>query len=196
VQQAQGRRAEAHVLASGAWSVFVVCCDIARSQLPRTLLVHEKRFEFDLDLVRRCGVTSLEGVCCDRTCAQMKRIKVNDSFDFPRRLDLSQYTLEGAYCCARAHSDGVIVRMHICLSRQVCNDARRSNGTAPTRAWRCRLCRIRPGACPCLDTDVAAISRAHCAPHSYYQFRLRGVLVHAGNAESGHYYSLIRCVAW
>ena len=29
-------------------------------------------------------------------------------------------------------------------------------------------------------------------PEDYYQFRLRGVVIHAGTAESGHYYSFIR----
>lgn len=29
-------------------------------------------------------------------------------------------------------------------------------------------------------------------PESYYRFRLRGVVVHLGSADSGHYYSLIR----
>jgi ubiquitin carboxyl-terminal hydrolase 9/24 len=29
-------------------------------------------------------------------------------------------------------------------------------------------------------------------PDDYYQFKLRGVIIHEGTAESGHYYSLIK----
>lgn len=29
-------------------------------------------------------------------------------------------------------------------------------------------------------------------PDSYYQYRLRGVVIHAGGASAGHYYSLIK----
>ncbi len=44
-------------------------------QLPRTLILHLKRFEFDLDF--------------------MKKVKVNDSCEFPRTLDMDPYTLDG-----------------------------------------------------------------------------------------------------
>ena len=47
-----------------------VCLNV----VPRVLLLHAKRFEFDLDY--------------------MKRVKLNDKFAFPRTLNVAQYTLE------------------------------------------------------------------------------------------------------
>eukprot|EP00124_Ichthyophonus_hoferi_P001426 Ihof_evm2s74 gene=Ihof_evmTU2s74 len=44
-------------------------------ELPPTLMIHMKRFEFDMD--------------------QMKRIKVNDYCEFPHQLNMEPYTLEG-----------------------------------------------------------------------------------------------------
>lgn len=43
--------------------------------LPKNLIIHAKRFEFDLEL--------------------MKRVKVNDYFEFPMVLNLEPYTKEG-----------------------------------------------------------------------------------------------------
>ena len=96
-------------------------------RLPRQLLVHAKRFEFDLDY--------------------MKRVKLNDRFEFPRRLDLAHFTAEGI---ARREA----------LARHAS------------------------------DPSVVVPDMPH-AP-AYYQFELRGVLVHTGTADSGHYYSFIR----
>ena len=44
-------------------------------ELPRTLILHLKRFEFDLDF--------------------MKKVKVNDCCEFPTRLNMYPYTLAG-----------------------------------------------------------------------------------------------------
>jgi ubiquitin C-terminal hydrolase len=32
----------------------------------------------------------------------------------------------------------------------------------------------------------------NCQPDDYYCYQLKGVVVHAGTAEGGHYYSFIR----
>ncbi|KAH3765659.1 ubiquitin hydrolase [Pelomyxa schiedti] len=48
------------------------CC---LSQLPKTLVIHSKRFEFDLE--------------------QMRRIKLNDLYEFPMKLNLEPFTKEG-----------------------------------------------------------------------------------------------------
>ncbi len=82
--------------------------------LPNVLICHLKRFEFDLEMLRK--------------------VKVNDRFQFPPKLDMRNYTKEGI--------DG---SSHDELS------------------WRTT---------------------------KYYQYSLRGVLVHTGTADSGHYYSL------
>jgi len=82
--------------------------------LPNVLICHLKRFEFDLEMLRK--------------------VKVNDRFEFPAELDMHAYTKEGI-------------------------DGSEHDGTA----WR---------------------------KDDYYQYTLRGVLVHSGTADSGHYYSL------
>jgi ubiquitin C-terminal hydrolase len=96
-------------------------------RLPRQLLVHAKRFEFDLDY--------------------MKRVKLNDRFEFPRRLDLAPFTAEG-------------------------------------------IARREAQARHAADPSVPVPDMPH--PPAFYEFELRGVLVHTGNADSGHYYSYIR----
>lgn len=88
------------------------CCI---KDLPETLICHLKRFEFDLESLRK--------------------VKVNDRFEYPLELNLQEYTVEG-----------------IDESRQQFNQPERDE--------------------------------------SYYNYKLRGVLVHMGTAESGHYYSI------
>lgn len=48
------------------------CC---LAELPSSLVIHNKRFEFDLET--------------------LKRIKLNDSFEFPMKLNIEPYTKEG-----------------------------------------------------------------------------------------------------
>ena len=92
------------------------------------MLVHAKRFEFDLEY--------------------MKRIKINDRFEFPQLLDLADYTAEG-------------------IARREALERAES------------------------DAERAAVPPL---PHAtdFYHYELRGVLVHTGTADSGHYYSFIR----
>eukprot|EP00004_Rigifila_ramosa_P006247 TRINITY_DN1692_c0_g1_i1.p1 TRINITY_DN1692_c0_g1~~TRINITY_DN1692_c0_g1_i1.p1 ORF type:complete len:3114 (-),score=719.02 TRINITY_DN1692_c0_g1_i1:25-8475(-) len=98
------------------------------SALPHTLILHLKRFEFDLEL--------------------MRRIKVNDRCEFPTELDMFPYTKEG-----------LALKEH---------QADLAAGRTPTQAM------------PTLR-----------APE-YYKYKLVGVLVHTGTADSGHYYSFIK----
>lgn len=84
--------------------------------LPNVLICHLKRFDFDLELLRK--------------------VKVNDRFEYPTELIMKDYTKEGL-----DHNDH------------------------PDLSWRA---------------------------YDYYKYTLRGVLVHTGTADSGHYYSLSR----
>ncbi|KAI8809063.1 hypothetical protein BJ742DRAFT_771514 [Cladochytrium replicatum] len=86
--------------------------------LPPTLIVHLKRFDFDMEA--------------------MRRVKINDYFEFPTHINMEPFTQE--YLRSREHNQ---------------NDTIMS----PT-----------PGAL----------------------YELSGILVHAGTADSGHYYSFIR----
>ena len=98
------------------------CCI---KSLPNTLILHLKRFEFDLD--------------------QFRKIKLNGHCEFPTELDLRPFTKEN------------IIRTTSC------------------------------GKTPPDSTDNSTEK-----PDSYYRYYLRGVLVHTGTADSGHYYSLVK----
>ena len=91
------------------------CC---LKTLPNTLILHLKRFEFDL--------------------TTMRKNKINDRLSFPMELDMKPYTKEG-----------------IVLQEE-----------------NTRLPSLRPDA--------------------YYKYHLKGVLIHAGTADSGHYYSIAK----
>jgi len=93
-----------------------MCC-VADGGLPNTLILHLKRFEFDLEA--------------------MAKVKVNDRCEFPTELNMKPYTMEGLNF-----------------------------------------------------TDDKPAS--HARDDGYYIYNLRGVLVHTGTADSGHYYSLAR----
>lgn len=109
-------------LLDGSNQYFCSKCDAKRDSvkrcciktLPNVLICHLKRFEFDLETLRK--------------------VKVNDRFEYPTELNLKDFTKEGI--------DGL---------------------DHDEVSWR--------------DDD-------------YYTYALRGVLVHSGTADSGHYYSL------
>jgi len=109
-------------LLDGANKYFCSKCDAKKDSvkrcclktLPNVLICHLKRFEFDLESLRK--------------------VKVNDRFEYPTELDLKDFTKEGI--------DGL---------------------DHDEVSWR--------------DTN-------------YYSYKLRGVLVHSGTSDSGHYYSL------
>lgn len=94
--------------------------------LPNTLIVHAKRFEFDLEA--------------------MKRTKLNESLEFPMRLNMEPYTKEGLARIEREKQEG--------------------------------------------GAPVEEVPPLH--PPEYYDYELAGILVHAGTADSGHYYSFVK----
>lgn len=87
--------------------------------LPNILIVALRRFDYNLDT--------------------MRRMKLNNYYEFPWEIDLEPYTIEGLH-----KQDSDLPHSH-------------------------------PG-----------------FPADYYQFRLRGVVIHTGSAEGGHYYSFIQ----
>lgn len=94
--------------------------------LPNVLLLALRRFDYDLD--------------------SMRRVKINDYYEFPWELDLEPYTIEGLH--------------------------RKDQRTEA-------------------DKEEVAHSEA-VLPADYYQFRLRGIVIHMGSAEGGHYYCFIQ----
>eukprot|EP01105_Mastigella_eilhardi_P014361 TRINITY_DN3272_c0_g1_i6.p1 TRINITY_DN3272_c0_g1~~TRINITY_DN3272_c0_g1_i6.p1 ORF type:complete len:2846 (+),score=628.82 TRINITY_DN3272_c0_g1_i6:898-8538(+) len=111
--------------------------------LPRTLVVHCKRFEFDLEL--------------------MRRIKVDDRYEFPLRLNLEPYTKEGL--AQREKKDG--------------------GSSYPTDGV------DSPAPTPSLTPSPASSSMSP-PPQGCCEYELSGVLVHMGTADYGHYYSYAR----
>ena len=90
--------------------------------LPNSLIIHMRRFEFDLE--------------------EMRRMKVNDYCSFPHELNLEEYTKEG------------LEKIQALSENRIPESPKR--------------------------------------PQSYYNYKLSGILVHHGTAETGHYYSFIK----
>lgn len=111
------------------------------SRLPNVLILHLKRFEFDME--------------------QMRKVKVNDKCDFPLQLDMRPFTKEG-------------------LERDpTTGDLGGHEGVGSAGEGYPRTSPDGRGSLPMY-------------PDSYYKYKLAGVLVHQGTADSGHYFSYIK----
>jgi len=82
--------------------------------LPNTMILHLKRFEFDLEL--------------------MRKVKVNDYVEFPRKINMKRYTKVG----------------------------------------------------------LEELNEEDGREEGYYDYELKGVLIHQGTSDSGHYYSIAK----
>jgi hypothetical protein len=83
------------------------------------MILHLKRFEFDLEL--------------------MRTVKVNDFVEFPNEIDMKPFTKEGLEAAEGEQAEAGEIR-----------------------------------------------------PDDYYNYELKGVLIHEGTSESGHYYSIAK----
>eukprot|EP00743_Colponemidia_sp_Colp-15_P012256 GILK01013886.1.p1 GENE.GILK01013886.1~~GILK01013886.1.p1 ORF type:complete len:1111 (+),score=235.56 GILK01013886.1:584-3916(+) len=117
--------------------------------LPETLIIHLKRFEFDFD--------------------RMRKVKVNDSCEFPMRLDIEPYTKEG-------------------LAKREANDT--DNHTSNSTKTETEPSTTNKDSNLLEEAQTASASPP--PPPDFYEYELTGVLVHTGTADSGHYYSFIR----
>lgn len=107
------------------------CCI---GSLPNTLIMHLKRFEFDFEV--------------------LKRMKVNEYFEFPTKLNMAPWTKEG-------------------LAKKEALEEAAERGEE-------------------LTAEQLAALEAAFQEQTYYEYELTGVLVHAGTAETGHYYSFVK----
>lgn len=105
--------------------------------------------------------------------APLSQVKVNDECEFPMELDMRPYTKEGL---ARQQRQQVgqknEQRGH---TASVSSSGSSSSAEKQGKGGR----RDPPG-----DEESY--------PDAYYEYKLAGVLVHMGTADSGHYYSYIK----
>jgi len=100
-------------------------------KLPNHLIMVLKRFEFDFD--------------------SMAKVKVNDYWEFPTRLNLEAYTQQGL---------------------RKAEKAKKTEGEE--------------------KQEQGQQEEPQEYPTSYFEYKLTGVVIHLGFADSGHYYSLIQ----
>lgn len=137
---------------------------ICLDDLPRTMVIHLKRF-----------VLSFETFVTE---------KINDEFEFPTRLNVEPYTAEGL-ARREAAEQAAKKREQDSTSQddsQV-GDAEGASTAAPVQASAADHAESE-------QTDDDMPPPAH--PLEYYEYDLVGVVVHSGNADSGHYYSFIK----
>ena len=132
--------------------------------LPPHLILHLKRFEFDLD--------------------SMRKYKVNDFCEFPMELDLFPYTKEGLEQkereVARKEQDG-----------PAADGAAMGEGVEEEKDDK-SLTEEKEEEKEENGVAAAASELTPIQPPSHYRFELSGVLVHTGTCNSGHYYSFVK----
>jgi ubiquitin C-terminal hydrolase len=167
-------------------------------RLPNCLVVHMKRFEFDLEL--------------------MRKYKINDFCEFPRTLDMEPYTKEGLEWrekkgrgskrrAASADFSGPVgMGIPTAQEAQMADggeaDGGEAKGEGVEEAKEGEGSGEGSGECSSSGEDSSAEGGGdeaageekpnHPHPPSYYQYVLVGVLVHTGTSDSGHYYSYIK----
>jgi hypothetical protein len=155
-------------------------------ELPNTLILHLKRFEFNFDT--------------------MRKVKLNDYCEFPDVLDMLPYTREGlALQEAQEEKEQGTEEVQECvslpLSLSLFLRARQLTSRTPFRTP--RDTDEAEGAAPSQEDgkegdEAAAESNEpkeplpEIRPREYYEYELVGILVHRGVADSGHYYSFIK----
>lgn len=155
------------------------------ARLPRTLVVHLKRFDFDW--------------------AAQETVKFNDKFVFPDILDMYPYTTHGAH----QQGAGELSTSLSSSSENISNvnsSTKTPNATShsspeniqqslqsqisQTDIWKSREDRTLS----CSSQDSASTSSMSTAEDNTdsHEFKLHGVVVHMGNARAGHYYAYAR----
>ena len=164
--------------------------------LPSTLIIHLKRFEFDL--------------------ATMDRKKVNDYISFPTDLNMYPYTEEGLSSKESKsrlyHSSSLNDLSTVDGKDDVDDDDTSSFGdegyvttvvseggginntdietlAEPTRP---NLPQNKPSRPLSIRGSSTLSSFPSVKPESYYRYRLAGIVAHVGAIDRGHYYSFIR----
>jgi ubiquitin C-terminal hydrolase len=150
--------------------------------LPEVLILHLKRFEFNLET--------------------MNRRKLNDLFTFPTDLDMLPYTEEGIQQAeskrrARSLSNS---RSEDLQAMQDLVEAVKVEGVVSAMEDPDRIGLDAPEPEEATsDDDATPVPTASGAQalkaikeRSYYQYQLKGIVAHTGAIDSGHYYSFIK----
>lgn len=132
--------------------------------LPNTLILNLKRFEFNFDT--------------------MRKVKLNDSCEFPMVLDMYPYTSVGLYEKE--------------LASQSNSENNNNNGKAED-AMEISDANSKseaPKSNPQDEEEKKRVAEMQKLMNertkAYYTYHLKGVIVHRGSSDSGHYYSYIQ----
>jgi hypothetical protein len=143
--------------------------------LPPTLIIHLKRFDFDLE--------------------SMDRRKVNDHLSFPMELNMFPYTEEGLLAkeAKKSPIGGDLFEMDekreddgsltLIGSRGQGGDEKDEGGDREDLRGKGGEGRMGPG-------SRAEVPIVHS--DDYYQYSLKGIVAHTGLIDRGHYYSFIK----
>eukprot|EP00742_Colponemidia_sp_Colp-10_P004877 GILJ01005210.1.p1 GENE.GILJ01005210.1~~GILJ01005210.1.p1 ORF type:complete len:2590 (-),score=405.82 GILJ01005210.1:174-7943(-) len=100
----------------------------------------------------------------------MVKVKVNDRCEFPFNLNMEPYTQQGL--AKKAKDD----KPKEPEAQETGNNAESSHRTKDTEG----------------ETDESKTEPAKEFPADYFEYQLKGIVIHLGTADSGHYYSLIK----
>jgi len=143
-------------------------CDVSKrmllSQLPNVLIVHLQRFSYNFDIDAN--------------------EKIHSRFEFPNVLDMTNYTEEGI---EQAEDDPEKAKKIIKVDPNKKQEKMKSQSIAKTSMVEQEKKQKEE------NQPVAARKKQKKSlkPKDYYTYKLVGVVVHNGNADAGHYYSII-----
>ena len=131
-------------------------------RLPPVLFIHLKRFEFDFEA--------------------MKKVKLDDHFEFPPTINMRPYTVDGlaaAASQANQPAEGAVTTADEPPSTDASNGGEDEAPSADGAPF------AKAGLSESATDQATALAAGQL-------YELVGVLVHSGTADSGHYYSYIK----
>lgn len=132
--------------------------------LPPTLCITLKRFDLDYNT--------------------FQTIKINDRIEFPMELDMYPYTAE-----ALGKPEGAIVVTDTSTKK---DDKDGADGADEGKKPEKKEPEAKKEANKDGESDKAPEKEVPLHPREYYQYKLKGMVIHTGSAHGGHYYSYIQ----
>jgi uncharacterized UBP type Zn finger protein len=134
----------------------------AIQNLPHVLIIHLKRFEFNMDT--------------------MSKYKVNDRCSFPMILDMEPFTVEGLALRESRQQNSQSISFA---------PVKRRDSSTPVMDGHDRESSVRESMDLSLYSSSRGADAPLVDPN-HYRYELRGVVAHVGTSDSGHYYSFIK----